>query len=78
MKEWKHNQAIILEKIKNFMIKVASKEIEFRIIPEGKTAYQLYKSGELDLLSNIPTDLVEKNKNKEFKNARLLNSYLLI
>ena len=54
MKEWKHNQAIIVEKNKEFYDKkVALKEIEFRIIPEGKTAYQLYKSGELDLLSNI-------------------------
>ncbi|MDG2653527.1 peptide ABC transporter substrate-binding protein, partial [Vibrio parahaemolyticus] len=78
LKEWKHNQAIILEKNKEFHDKkVASKEIEFRIIPEGKTAYQLYKSGELDLLSNIPTDLVEKEqKNKEFKKMQDYSTHI--
>ena len=78
LKEWKHNQAIILEKNKEFHDKkVASKEIEFRIIPEGKTAYQLYKSGELDLLSNIPTDLVEKEQNnKEFKKMQDYSTHI--
>lgn len=54
LKERKHNQVVVLEKTKDFHDKkVTLKEIEFRIIPEPKTAYQLYKSGELDLLSKL-------------------------
>ncbi|KEK21930.1 peptide ABC transporter substrate-binding protein [Bacillus gaemokensis] len=69
LKEWKHNQAVVVEKNKDFYDKkVTLKEIEFRIIPESKTAYQLYKSGELDLVSKLSQDAIEKEKNnKEYK-----------
>ncbi len=81
LKEWKHNQAIIVQKNKEFYDKkVASKEIEFRIIPDSKTAYQLYKSGELDLLSGLPQEMIEKEKTiKSLKTCcKIFNSYLLI
>ncbi len=44
--------------------KVTLKEIEFRIIPDSKTAYQLFKSKELDLLSGLPQEMIEKRKRK--------------
>lgn len=52
------------------------KEIEFRIIPDSKTAYQLYKSKELDLLSGLPQEMIEKEK--EIKNISVLQDSHLI
>ena len=52
------------------------KEIEFRIIPDSKTAYQLYKSKELDLLSGLPQEMIEKEKNKEYKRVAGFSSYI--
>lgn len=57
--------------------KVTLKEIEFRIIPDSKTAYQLYKSKELDLLSGLPQEMIEKEKgNKEYKRVAGFSSYI--
>ncbi|EMA6344069.1 peptide ABC transporter substrate-binding protein [Bacillus cytotoxicus] len=78
LKEWKHNQAIILQKNKEFYDKkVTLKELEFRIIPDTNTAYQLYKSKELDLLGGLPQEMVEKEKkNKEYKRIAGFSSYI--
>ncbi|WP_459503350.1 peptide ABC transporter substrate-binding protein [Bacillus sp. C1] len=78
LKEWKHNQAIILQKNKEFHDKkVTLKELEFRIIPDTKTAYQLYKSKELDLLIGLPQEMIEKEKgNKEYKRIADFSSYI--
>ncbi|ACK93206.1 peptide ABC transporter substrate-binding protein [Bacillus thuringiensis] len=78
LKEWKHNQAITVQKNKEYYDKkVTLKEIEFRIIPDSKTAYQLYKSKELDLLSGLPQEMIEKEKgNKEYKRVAGFSSYI--
>ncbi|MEK0219107.1 peptide ABC transporter substrate-binding protein [Bacillus proteolyticus] len=78
LKEWKHNQAITVQKNKEYYDKkVTLKEIEFRIIPDSKTAYQLFKSKELDLLSGLPQEMIEKEKeNKEYKRVAGFSSYI--
>lgn len=53
VKEWQHNQKLILEPNPNYWAgPVGIAEIELPFIQDSETAYQLYRTGELDIMGS--------------------------
>ncbi|ADL07430.1 peptide ABC transporter substrate-binding protein [Thermosediminibacter oceani] len=65
LKEWKHEQELILEKNPNYWNKDAIKldRVRILVVNDTNTAYQMYENGELDFVG-IPPDFVEQLKNE--------------
>ena len=65
LKEWKHEQELILEKNPDYWNKDAIKldRVRIPIVSEANTAWQMYENGELDFVA-IPPDFVEQVKNE--------------
>lgn len=65
LKDWKHEQELILEKNPNYWNKDAIKldRVRILVVTEPNTAYQMYENGELDFVG-IPPDFVEQLKNE--------------
>ncbi|KAA5808091.1 peptide ABC transporter substrate-binding protein [Thermoanaerobacterium thermosaccharolyticum] len=68
IKEWNHDQSVVLEKNPNYWDKdsVKLEKVNFLIIKDANTQAQNYDNGTLDQM-RVPSDLMEKYKNtKEF------------
>jgi len=65
VKDWKHEDRIILEKNPNYWNSDAIKldEVDILIVPDANTAVAMYEQGELDSVE-VPTELVENYKDK--------------
>lgn len=76
--EWKHKESLKLEKNENYYDKDKIKldEVDFAVIDNESTAYQMYQNGELDMVYPIPQDVLPTLKdNKEFLNGPDLATY---
>ncbi|MCG0275446.1 MAG: peptide ABC transporter substrate-binding protein [Thermosediminibacteraceae bacterium] len=75
IKEWKHEQEIVLEKNPNYWAKDKIKLDKVRILitNDPNTAYQMFENGELDF-ADVPTPLVEQVK-KEGKGLTYMDSF---
>ncbi|MCH1624697.1 peptide ABC transporter substrate-binding protein [Fredinandcohnia quinoae] len=78
--EWQHKESMKLEKNENYYDKENIKldEVHFVIIDDENTAWQMYQSGELDLVYPLPQDVIGKlaeEKNPEFQNGPDLSVY---
>ncbi len=74
VKEWKHNQSISVVPNAGYWNLASISEIDFLFISESETAYQLYKSGQLDVMGSqqngVPVaDLPEVQGLPDFKQA---------
>lgn len=73
VKEWQHNQKLILEPNPNYWAgPVGVAEIEMPFVQDSETAYQLYRTGELDVMGSqqnpVPSARVpEVNSSPDFK-----------
>lgn len=78
--EWRHNEKLTLAKNEFYYGKdqVKLDEVQLYTIEDLNTAWQLFKSGELDLLEELPAevtgDMITK-KDPEFHNAADLSTY---
>ncbi|MED3572897.1 peptide ABC transporter substrate-binding protein [Cytobacillus praedii] len=75
---WKHNEELILQKSDSFWNaeKITLNKINFKMIEDTTTAYQMYKSGELDFIRNLPLDSLEQEKSsKEYVNFPSFSVY---
>lgn len=75
IKEWKHEQEIVLEKNQNYWAKDKIKldKVRILIVADPNTAYQMFENNELDF-ADVPTVLVEKVKS-EGKALTYMDSY---
>lgn len=75
IKEWKHEQEIVLEKNPNYWNKDKIKldKVRILIINDANTAYQMFENGELDFV-DVPTPLVEQMQ-KEGKGLTYMDSF---
>jgi oligopeptide transport system substrate-binding protein len=79
MTEWKHDSDVVVEKNENYWNNkvVNLTKVTYKMVPDATTYYQMYKSGELDLIQTLPTDVVEQEQsNKEFKNVPYFGTYM--
>jgi oligopeptide transport system substrate-binding protein len=60
--EWKHKESVKLVKNENYYDSDLTKldEVHLAIIEDENTAWQLYRSGELDLLYPLPPDVISQ------------------
>lgn len=68
-KTWKHNEEITLSKNENYWNKdlIALDTINFKMVQDSTTYYQMYKTGDLDLILSLPVDTIDQEKsNKEY------------
>ncbi|MCP1311323.1 peptide ABC transporter substrate-binding protein [Paenibacillus tyrfis] len=67
--KWEHNTSLVLEKNDNYWNKddVTMQTINYKMIGDQNTYYQMFKSGELDLIDTLPIDVLAQEKsNKDF------------
>lgn len=68
-KEWKHNEEITLAKSDHYWNKdvISMDTIHFKMVQDATTYYQMYKTGDLDLITALPIDTLDQEKdNKEY------------
>ncbi|WP_058829017.1 peptide ABC transporter substrate-binding protein [Paenibacillus polymyxa] len=68
-KEWKHNEQITLTKNDQYWNKdaITMATINFKMVQDSTTYYQMYKTGDLDLILSLPVDTLDQEKSsKEF------------
>lgn len=78
--EWKHKESVKLEKNENYYEKdkINLDVVNFIILEDENTAWQMYKSGELDLAYPLPQDVqgeLALSGDKEFHNGPDLAVY---
>jgi oligopeptide transport system substrate-binding protein len=80
LKEWKHKESITLAKNENYYdaAKVKLDEVLLYVIEDNNTAWQMYQTGEIDLLDNLPSEVTGKlisENAPDFHNAAELSTY---
>ena len=79
MTEWQHDSQVVAEKNDNYWNKkeVNLTKVTWKMVNDATTYYQMYKSGELDLIQTLPTDVVAQEKDsKEYKNVPYFGTYM--
>jgi len=69
VKDWKHDAELSLTKSKTYWNakKITMNDIHFKMVADATTYYQMFKTGELDLIKQLPIDSIEQEKsNAEF------------
>ena len=77
--KWEHDSEVVIEKNENYWNKadVSMGKITWKMVNEATTYYQMYKSGELDVIDTLPADVIEKEKNNpEFKITPYYGTYM--
>jgi oligopeptide transport system substrate-binding protein len=80
LSEWNHKQDIKVVKNDNFWDKQSVKidGINFAMLQDENTAWQMYRSGQLDLAYTLPTEVTAQMKNSnnpEFHNSPEFSAY---
>ncbi|MEJ8303959.1 peptide ABC transporter substrate-binding protein [Saccharibacillus sacchari] len=68
-KEWKHNESITLTKNDQYWDNesITMATINFKMVQDATTYYQMYKTGDLDMILSLPVDTLDQEKsNPEF------------
>jgi oligopeptide transport system substrate-binding protein len=78
--EWKNKESLKLAKNENYYDadKVKLDEVLLYILEDNNTAWQMYETGEIDLLDNLPSEVTGKliSENRaDFHNAAELSTY---
>ncbi|MGG4265435.1 peptide ABC transporter substrate-binding protein [Peribacillus simplex] len=78
--EWKHKESLKIEKNENYYDKDKIKldAVNFALIEDENTAWQMYQSGELDIAYPLPVDIqgqMVNSDDKEFKMGKELAVY---
>ncbi|MFL6518427.1 MAG: peptide ABC transporter substrate-binding protein, partial [Bacillus sp. (in: firmicutes)] len=79
MTEWKHDSQVVAQKNENYWNnkEVNLTKVTWKMVADATTYYQMYKSGELDLIQTLPSDVVaQEQSNKEFKNVPYFGTYM--
>jgi oligopeptide transport system substrate-binding protein len=80
LSEWKHKESITLTRNENYYdaSKVNLDEVLLYILEDQNTAWQMYETGEIDLLDDLPTPVTGKliaENRSDFHNAAELSTY---
>lgn len=77
LKQWKHDERILLERNKNYYRSPAKiKHVLIYIIAEGATVLNLFNRGQLDAVTSLPSSqLPALKKKKEFREHPILAIY---
>ncbi|KOO48924.1 peptide ABC transporter substrate-binding protein [Viridibacillus arvi] len=79
MTEWKHESNVVIEKNNEYYDKDVVKldKVTFKIVNEATTYYQMFKTGELDLISTLPSDVLATEKdNEDYREEPYYGTYM--
>ncbi|UOE77824.1 peptide ABC transporter substrate-binding protein [Parageobacillus thermoglucosidasius] len=79
--EWKHNSEVVIEKNQHYWNKdtINMEKVTWKMVNDATTYYQMYKTGEIDLIATLPTDAVAQEKNnKEYKVVPYFGTYMFM
>ncbi|ARK21302.1 peptide ABC transporter substrate-binding protein [Sporosarcina sp. P26b] len=79
MTGWSHDSELVIEKNDEYYKEdeVKLDKITFKMIGEATTAYQMYKTDELDFMMTLPTDAIESEKgNEDFEIVPYYGTYM--
>jgi oligopeptide transport system substrate-binding protein len=79
--KWKHNSEVVIEKNQHYWNKdtINMEKVTWKMVNDATTYYQMYKTGELDLIATLPTDAIAQEKNnKEFKVVPYFGTYMFM
>ncbi|OAT71546.1 peptide ABC transporter substrate-binding protein [Parageobacillus thermoglucosidasius] len=79
--KWKHNSEVVIEKNQHYWNKdtINMEKVTWKMVNDATTYYQMYKTGELDLIATLPTDAVAQEKNnKEYKVVPYFGTYMFM
>jgi len=64
---WNHDSELVVEKNDNYWNKedVSMNKITWEMVNDATTYYQMYKSGELDMIDTLPIDVIAQEKDSE-------------
>ena len=64
---WNHDSELIVEKNDNYWNKedVSMNKITWEMVNDATTFYQMYKTGELDMIDTLPIDVIAQEKDSE-------------
>ncbi|WP_077328734.1 peptide ABC transporter substrate-binding protein [Virgibacillus siamensis] len=77
--KWKHDSHVVIEKNEHYYNKdvVNLEKITFEMVNEATTYYQMFKTGELDLIQTLPTDVIKQaRENPAFKSVPYYGTYM--
>lgn len=65
--EWKHNSDLTIEKNESYwnQEQVTLDKVNFKMIADTTTEYQMFKAGELDVVRNLAAEAIEQEKNTD-------------
>ncbi|WP_462408649.1 peptide ABC transporter substrate-binding protein [Neobacillus sp. Marseille-QA0830] len=79
MSEWKHDSDVVVAKNEKYYDNknINLTKVTWKMVPDATTYYQMYKTGELDLIQTLPTDVIDQEKSsKEYKNVPYFGTYM--
>ncbi len=79
LKSWEHDNKLVAEKSNKYWNKktISMNQITWKMVNDSTTYYQMYKSGELDMISSLPVDVISQEKgNKDYKSTPYFGTYM--
>ena len=79
MTEWEHDSKVVIEKNEEYYAKddVKLDKINYSMVNDATTYYQMYKTGELDMIMTLPPDVISSEKdNKEYEEVPYFGTYM--
>jgi oligopeptide transport system substrate-binding protein len=76
---WKHDSEAVAEKNENYWDNktVNLEKITWKMVNDATTYYQMYKTGELDLIQTLPTDaLAQEKENEDYQEVPYFGTYM--
>ena len=76
---WKHDSEAVAEKNEHYWNAKETnlEKVTFKMVNDGNTYYQMYKTGQVDLIHTLPTDVVDQEKNnKDYKATPYFGTYM--
>ncbi|MGD6856776.1 peptide ABC transporter substrate-binding protein [Bacillus infantis] len=76
---WKHDSEAVAEKNENYWDNktVSLEKVTWKMVNDATTYYQMYKTGELDLIQTLPTDaLAQEKENEEYQEVPYFGTYM--
>ena len=66
-KSWMHNEELVLTKSSTYWNEkeITMNDITFKMVADATTYYQMFKTGELDLIQQLPIDSIDQEKSSE-------------
>lgn len=79
MTSWKHDNELTIEKRASYWDKdsINMEKITWKMVNDATTYYQMYKSGELDMIHTLPIDVISSEKESDdFKITPYFGTYM--